>query len=200
MIDDFQVGEAHHTMGGFENSWNVTQEGLDQNHVLFGYRTTAVTIDQNQFHVPIQVDVGVGQTRVSTTNIVSSTMRTQYVDRSRFGADLSFGDRISIDLYTLDPPDRFADSYFVVVRDADLTLRAINNWILRPGGVYFNKSDFGADIDWTKIINIEFGQQFSTNFGPPPMIYGVSRIEVVPEPCTLIALGLGVIALGRLAR
>lgn len=194
LIDDFEIGEAHHTMGGFENSWGITQEGLDENHVLFGYRGTQMTIQQNQFHVPIQVDIGIGETRVSTTSIVSSTMSTQYVDRSRVGANLSFGDRINIDLYTLDPPDRFADSYFVVVRDADLTLRVINKWVLRPGGVYFNKSDFGADIDWSKIINIEFGHQFSTNFGLPPLVYGVSKIEVVPEPGTLVALGLGWVA------
>lgn len=197
LIDDFSVGEAHHTMGGFENSWGVTQEGLDQSHVLFGYRGTQMTIQQNQFHVPVQVDIGIGETRVSTTNIVSSTMSTQYVDRSRAGADLSFGDRINIDLYTLDPPDRFADQYYVVVRDADLTLRAVNNWILRPGGVYFKKSDFGADVDWTKIINIEFGQRYADNFGRPPLTYGLSRIEVVPEPCTLFCAGLGILLVSR---
>jgi len=105
-----------------------------------------------------------------------------------------------VDLYTLDPPDRFADSYFVIVRDADLTLRVVNTWILREGGVFFRKSDFGADVDWTRIISFSFGQEFSSDLGPVPLTYGVSRIEIVPEPGVLLAAGLGLLAVRRARR
>jgi hypothetical protein len=191
VIDDFTVGEHHHTMGGFDNSWGFEQRNLDPNHVLFGYRATQMTIQQNFFNVPVQIDIGIGETRVSTSREVSSTMRTQYVDESRIGADLSFGDRIEVDLYTLDPPNRIGDSYFVIVRDADLTLRVVNNWLFRQGGVYFRKSDFGTDVDWSKIISFTFGQRYSDNFGAPPLTYGLTRIAIVPEPGTLLVAGLG---------
>lgn len=198
MIDDF-------TQGPFEKTYtfafgNETHErlNLDRTHVALGERRTNFSVGGNLNNRPVTLRIGDGEAKVTTdTNDISTRWNMSWGNSDLNTIDLSKETEIWMDVYTENPAGRLADIWALNVRDRNGVDGGTPNWLFRPGGIRFRKQDFNPRLDWSQIEYMSFDQRYSTDVGPHPLTYSVTRIYAVPEPGTFL---LVVGAAGVLAR
>lgn len=187
LIDDFTVGDYHSVIVWPNKHDGIELFGLDPEHSALGRRAVDVTVNTNFDKVPVNIDIGGGQARISYQS-PSRDIATDTV--MEFGAldgptiDLSKENEIWVDLFTEDPSGRLADQWSVTMIDSLGHVDTNPGWLFRPGGVRFRKQDFDPLMDWGKIRLMNFRQKFTPDIGDVPMAYTVTKIYAVPEPGT----------------
>lgn len=191
-IEDFTAGPFSVTLTG-EQSYSQQQTGLDQNHSAFGKRGWFLDITSNFDNVPLHLDVGNGEQKLSTTSdLLTYNMDLALGASGDVEIDLSRETSIFIDLYT-DPFHVFADDWSLLVTDVNGVSAANDGWLFRFNGIQFDIPSFTGQINWSRIRSIQFTENMDTPRNP--LIYSVQHIYAVPEPPMLLALGFGVLGL-----
>lgn len=168
LIDDFAVGEYHSVITWPNNHDGHELSGLDKAHSVFGKRGADVIVNTNFDKVPVFIDFGRGQARISydspSGDIATDTL---ILFGNTFGVNIDFSAETEfwIDLSTENPPNRLADQWTLTVADRFGHVDTNPGWLHRPGGIRFRKQDFDSTIDWTVINNITFEQRFSPDTG-----------------------------------
>ncbi|MBS1716053.1 MAG: hypothetical protein JST30_17130 [Armatimonadetes bacterium] len=183
LIDDFTQGTFDKTyLDDFTNDFHE-RLGLDQDHVAFGERQVRFEIGGNLDHHPVRLKIGDGAAKVTTdTHGVSTRWDMVWGNSDLVTIDFSHEKEFWIDLYTKDPPNRLADIWSLYVRDSHGVAGNNPGWLFRQGGIRFRKQDFNPLIDWSSIEYFDFDQTYSTDVGPHPLEYSVTKIYAVPEP------------------
>lgn len=198
LIEDFTVGEYHTTINWPNTSDGHEERNLDRNHSIYGYRATNLSILNNFDHVPVHFDTAGGVQRVAySSHSVASQLDTAFGGNGFGTVDFSAESQFMVDVFSENPQNRFADTW--VFRAIDSNDKAASNGfaLSRQGGIYFRKSDFVGQVDWSKIKYLSFSQEFTPDIGTVPLAYGATKIYAVPEPsvslaalCILIGLPL----------
>lgn len=193
-IEDFTVGAFSEVLTG-EQSYSGTQLGLDTAHSAFGKRGWFLDITSNFDNVPLHLDVGNGEQKLTTTSdLLTYRMQLLLGVSGDVNIDLSRETSLFIDLYT-DPPHVFADQWSVTVTDSNAVSTSNDGWLFRSSGIQFDIASFSRQIDWSRVRSIEFTEHMYV--APNPTSYSVTHLYAVPEPSFFLsALG----ALGLLHR
>jgi len=181
-IDGFAEGAWSVTMDGFSSYEAHTVSGLLTKDCLFGMRTTSVSVQENFFNMPLNVQSGSG-----TFSVAPQGIRTDYTLRARYdtdgpGINMSHGDKIKIDLTASG-----SGSLVVVVGAIDAAGHQDTGsaTYVQGGYVLIGKNQF-SPFDWThvKTFLVETGSDNGSR------TISFDNIALVPEPTTLSAFAL----------
>ena len=177
------------------HSYSQGQNGLDTAHSAFGKRGWFLDITSNPDQAHLNLDVGNGEQKLSTTSdLLTYNMDLGLGVSGDVLIDLSRESSIYIDLYT-DPPHVFADHWSLTVVDVNGVDTSNDGWLLRNGGIQFDIDSFSRPIDWSRVRSVTFFENMDTPRNPT--LYSVTHIYAVPEPPALAA---GIVALALLRR
>jgi len=175
-LDDFSVGPYSKTLT-IGQDYKVVLN-LDRRHCIFGQRRTHMDVGFSQT-VPLTLTVGSGEQRLSSPEPMTWKFYVEYGGDGRFELDLSTLDRFLVDYYSV-PAGNGADTWILYVMDKFGQGSSNGSWHIRPGGIYYRKSEFSGAVDWNHIVYFQFRQDFS--LWPNPTMYSVTRLYATTKP------------------
>lgn len=189
LIDDFTVGDYHRVLE-WPNSGDSHQKfNLDQNHALFGERQSVLDIRSNEGRVPISLDIGSGEAKVSASHYFFFEWRLNFGLDNQPLVDMGQETEIWIDYHTENPSGLLPDRFTLSVNSAGSGSSTATGFLTRPGGVKFTRQAFNGDVDWTRVRSFQFTQLWDTL--PNPLTYSLTKIYAVPEPSSILILAVG---------
>jgi len=189
LIDDFTVGDYHRVLE-WPNSGDSHQKfNLDQNHARFGERQSVFNVSFNPDQVPVSLDIGGGEAKISSPKVVFFDWRINFGLDNLPAVDFTNDPEIWIDYYTKDPAGLLPDSFTLSAVDTSGQTSTATGFLTRPGGVKFTRQAFNGNVDWSRVRSFQFIQEW--NSFPNPLTYSLTKIYAVPEPTSFVALALG---------
>lgn len=180
-IDDFTEG-GYTTTVNLENGNSHDSGGLGKPHCLFTHRGINFHINSNPNNTTLTITVGNGEQKLSSPLPVTWHLYAGYYsDPGVAPVDLSSVDKFFWDFHTF-PGGKLPDLMSILVMDRYGKTGSTGNWLIRPGGVYFRRSDFSNNgvIDWKNITHVQLQQDFDTF--PKPTTYALTRFYASVKP------------------
>jgi len=179
-LDDFRVGPYTKTL--YMGSDYHSVFNLDKRHCIFGQRRTHLSVLGNDNNVPMTLDVGDGEQRLSAPGTVGWTFYVEYggAGYGSFEVDLSSIDTFFVDYYTV-PANKIADVWRLYFMDKEG--QGSSNGSFHggnPKGILFRKSEFSGNVDWKHITSFRFRQDFDQY--PNPTTYSVTNLYASLKP------------------
>ena len=177
ILDDFTAGPWSWTLQ-FGQSKGKQWFGLDKRHCYFGERLTFTDIVSNPNQTTLTVSIGNHAQRLESPLPVAYSHYVEYGTGGTVLVDLSAVDRFMLDMYA-EGGSYLPDTMALSVTDTSNKSGTIS-WNIRPGGVYFRKSNFPANIDWKHIRYLKLQQDFDSL--PNPTIYCATNFYATLKP------------------
>ncbi|MGE0001593.1 MAG: hypothetical protein AB7F50_08455 [Fimbriimonadaceae bacterium] len=157
VIDGFTVGGFFRRMT-MREAYTHEEGGLDRARSAWGHRALMVNINSNPNNTYLDVTVGGDRQRFESPLPVLWRSTLLLADPPAV-VDFTGQTRINVD-YNSFPPNVFADTWQILVRDAHGREAGNGNWLLRPEGIYFEIADFSQPVAWSRIEAFRFTQNF----------------------------------------
>ena len=176
-VDDFTAGPWEWTLF-FGQSKSNNWFGLDQRHCIFGERQVFIDINSNPNNTSLTFSLGNHEQKFTSPLPVMWHYYLEFGNNGTADVDFSGVDQFLLDFYTI-PSGTGPDSMTLTVHDSAFHYGTIG-WNIRPGGVYFKKSNFQQGIDWKHITYMKLLQDFPAL--PNPTTYSVTNFYARTKP------------------